>query len=72
MRKIIKVMVYLDIEDSKMDKLVADVKSEILRLNNLWQTHGLHTIKVTVTGFDRTKNCIKGGWGHETLVGPEE
>ena len=72
MRKLIKVLVYLDTEEGeKMDKLVADVKSEVLRLNQLWEKHGLYTIKVTTTGFDRTKNCVKGGWGNEMQVGAE-
>ena len=65
MREIIKVMVYLDTDKGdKMNKLIADVKSEILRLNELWQRHGLHTIKVTTNGFD----AFRGRWGHETAV----
>ena len=67
MRKTIKVMVYLDTDEGdKMNKLVADVKSELLRLNELWKKFGLHTIKVTTNGFDYTKDCVRGGWGHET------
>ena len=66
MRKLIKVMVYLDIDEGdKMNKLVADVKSELLRLNELYKVHGLGSIKVTTTGFD----FIHGtGWGWETPV----
>lgn len=72
MRKIIKIMVYLDTDEDKMKDMVVDVKGQLLLLNNLWKKFGLHTIKVTTTGFDRTKNCVRGGWGNETLVGPEE
>ncbi|MCK4527894.1 hypothetical protein KAW18_11025 [candidate division WOR-3 bacterium] len=63
MRKLIKVFVYLDTDEGdKMNKLVADVKSEILRLNELWKKFGLHTIKVTTNGFD----AFRGRWGLET------
>lgn len=73
MRKIIKVMLYLDTdEEDKMNMLVKDVKNHLLALNNLWETHGLHTIKVTTTGFDAKKDCFKGGWGIETPVGTRE
>lgn len=69
MKKIIKVLVYLDTDEGdKMNKLIADVKSAVLMLNNLWIKHGLHTIKVTTTGFDYTKDCVRGGWGNETEI----
>lgn len=68
MRKVIKVLVCLDTDEDKMDMLVVEVKSQIMRLNELYKVHGLGSIKVTTTGFDYNKDCVKSGWGHETAL----
>jgi len=69
MRKLIKVLIYLDMEEEpQMVNLINDVKKGLLSINRLWETYGLHSIKVTTTGFDHTKDCANGGWGFETPV----
>lgn len=69
MRKSIKVLIDLDMEEKlQMADLVADVKKQVLIINRLWETYGLHSIKVTTTGFDYTKDCANGGWELETPV----
>ena len=61
MKKQIKVLIYMDTED--MPALLADVKSELLRVNELYKTYGVGSIKVTLTGLDKNT-----GWGWETPI----
>lgn len=65
MRRLIKALIYLDMEEKKMPALIADVKSELLRMNELYKVYGVGSIKVTVTGFDYVHGT---GWGWETPV----
>ena len=69
MKKLIKVLVYLDTDKGeKMHLLLRDIKEKIYELNMLYEKHGLHSIKVTTTGFDYGTEASKGGWGWETEV----
>lgn len=65
MKKLIKVLVYLNVEDAKMPSLVADINSELLALYELYKTYGVGGIKVTTTGFQADKDPA---WGLETPV----
>lgn len=57
MRKLIKVLIYLDTEEEiQMADLVTDVKKQVLIINRLWEKYGLYSINVKATGFDRTNS----------------
>ena len=58
MRKTVKVVMELDTDE--MDILLVDMKHHLFGINNLWVKHGLHSIKVTVTGLDPGEDPRRG------------
>lgn len=63
MKKLIKILIYMDTDEENMPAIIKDVKHELSIINYLHEKYGLFSIKVTITGFDKDT-----GWGWETVI----